>query len=115
VYDCGINPPQVAGIIEMFEAGDIGSSSATALCSLLCDTDDDARVVAEREQLLQVSDTASLDGWIDEALAAQPQAAEDFAGGKDAAAGRIMGHVMKASGGAADAGLVRARLIERLR
>ena len=35
--------------------------------------------------------------------------------GKDAAMGRIMGHIMKASGGSADAGKVRGRLIERLR
>jgi aspartyl-tRNA(Asn)/glutamyl-tRNA(Gln) amidotransferase subunit B len=114
-HDCGITPMQVAGILAMLEDGDIGSSSATSLFGLLCDSDDEAGVVAEREQLLQVSDTASLDSWIDEALAAQPQAAEDFAAGKDAAVGRIMGHVMKASGGAADAGLVRARLVERLR
>jgi aspartyl-tRNA(Asn)/glutamyl-tRNA(Gln) amidotransferase subunit B len=115
VHDCGIDPRQVAGILAMLEAGDVGSSSAATLFGLLCERDDDAREVAGREQLLQVSDTTSLDGWIDEALAAQPQAAEDFAEGKDAAAGRIIGHVMKASGGAADADLVRTRLVERLR
>ena len=42
-------------------------------------------------------------------------AAEDFAAGKDAAVGRLVGHVMKASGGQADAAAVRSSLIARLR
>ena len=74
-----------------------------------------ARDLAQSRNVVQVRDTGALDGWIDEAIAAQPQAAEDFGQGKDAAAGRLIGHVMKASKGGADAAMVRTRLIERLR
>ena len=102
-------------MIALRESGDIGSSNADTLFEQLCGETGDARTLAEAGNLLQVSDTGALDGWIDEAVAAQPQAAEDFAGGKDAAAGRLIGAVMKLSGGGADAALVRQRLVERLR
>jgi aspartyl-tRNA(Asn)/glutamyl-tRNA(Gln) amidotransferase subunit B len=62
-----------------------------------------------------VTDTNQLDAWIDEAVQAQPQAAQDFAAGKDAAVGRLVGHVMKVSKGQADAATVQARLREKLR
>jgi len=114
-HDCGVAPEQLGGLIAMRASGDIGSSAADALFECLCTSNASAREAAEAEGLLQVSDMGAVDGWIDEAVQAQPQAAEDLAAGKDAAAGRLIGHVMKASGGTADAGKVRQRLLERLR
>ncbi|MCH2136058.1 MAG: Asp-tRNA(Asn)/Glu-tRNA(Gln) amidotransferase subunit GatB [Phycisphaerales bacterium] len=111
----GITVEQVAQLSIMRHAGDVGSTAADELFTALCDSDEPAADAAQRLGLLQVSDAGALDAWIDEAVAAHPQAAEDFAAGKDAAMGRIMGHVMKASGGSADASKVRTRLIERLR
>ena len=111
----GVAPAQVAGVLALRDAGDLGSSAADELLEQLIDSTDDPRVVAEAHGLLQVSDAGALDAWIDDAIAAQPQAADDFAQGKDAAIGRLIGAVMKASGGQADANGVRSRLIERLR
>lgn len=115
VQELGIDPKQVAGVIELRHANDIGSNAAEQLFEMLCDSDAKARNAAEEAGLLQVTDTGQLDAWVDEAVAAQPQAAEDFASGKDAAVGRLVGHVMKASGGQADAAAVRNCLIEKLR
>ena len=115
VQQLGITPRQVAEVIELRHANEIGSSAAEQLFEQLCGLDESGRAVAEREGLLQVTDTAQLDVWVEEAIAAQPQAAEDFASGKDAAVGRLVGHVMKASGGQADAAAVRSSLVARLR
>ncbi len=115
VQDLGITPEQLSGVIKLRSENAVGSTAADQLFELLCDSDDSAEHLAEAKGLLQVSDSGQLDEWIDAAIEAQPQAAEDFAGGKDAAMGRIMGHVMKSSGGQADANMVRQRLIERLR
>jgi len=115
IQELGIKPVQVAGIIQLRHANEIGSTAAEQLFERLCDSDDAARATAEREGLLQVTDTDQLDAWIEEAIAAQPQAADDFASGKDAAVGRLVGQVMKSSGGQADAAAVRAGLISRLR
>ena len=66
-------------------------------------------------RLIQVRDEGQLDHWCDEALRAQPDAAEDFRGGKDAALGRLVGEVMKLSRGQADARAVREKLAGKLR
>jgi aspartyl-tRNA(Asn)/glutamyl-tRNA(Gln) amidotransferase subunit B len=70
-------------------------------------------VVAARG-LAVVSDDGALLAAIDEALAAQPDVAEKIRSGKVQAAGAIVGAVMKSTRGQADAGKVRALLLERL-
>ena len=115
VHELGITSEQLAGIVSMRTANTIGSSAAEELFERLCDSDETAESLAEEAGLLQVSDTGALNAWVADAIEAQPQAAEDFAAGKDAAVGRLVGHVMKASGGQADAAAVRQCLIEQLR
>ena len=115
VHELGITPAQIAGIVALRASNAIGSSAAEDLFERLCDSDESAETVAESAGLLQVSDSGALNAWVAEAIEAQPQAAEDFAAGKDAAVGRLVGHVMKASGGQADAAAVRQCLVEQLR
>ena len=69
-------------------------------------------VVASR-QLAVVSDDTALLAAIDDALAAQPDVADKIRGGKVAAAGAIVGAVMKATRGQADAARVRELVLER--
>ena len=115
VESLGVTPEQIAGIIELRASKSIGSSAADTLFGLLCDSDLDAAVLAEEEGLLQVTDVAEVDAWVKEAIEAQPQAADDVRGGKDAAIGRLVGEVMKRSGGSADATMVRELLLTTLR
>jgi aspartyl-tRNA(Asn)/glutamyl-tRNA(Gln) amidotransferase subunit B len=115
VHELGIHPDQLAGLIELRDRDRIGSSAADELFQRLCDTETPALEVAQEHGLLQVRDTSRLRDWVEQAIAAQPQAADDFAAGKDAAVGRLVGEVMKRSGGQADAKAVRTELIERLR
>ena len=111
----GITHAQVAQVIALREDGTVGSTAADGLFGLLCATDDDAADVARAHGLVQVRDDDQLDAWIAAAVDAQPSAAADFARGKDAAAGRLVGAVMKLSGGQADARAVQEKLREKLR
>ncbi len=115
IHELGITPEQIVQLILLRDSNAIGSSAANELFALLCETDDDAAHVAERAGLMQVSDEGQLDTWIEQAIQAQPQAADDFSKGKDAALGRLVGEVMKISRGQAEAKSVRAKLRERLR
>jgi aspartyl-tRNA(Asn)/glutamyl-tRNA(Gln) amidotransferase subunit B len=115
IHELGISPQQVAQIIGLRDDQRIGSTAAEELFGLLCETDEDAAAVADRLGLIQVRDEGQLDRWCDEAVAAQPKAAEDFRGGKDAALGRLVGEVMKLSRGQADAAAVREKLAGKLR
>jgi aspartyl-tRNA(Asn)/glutamyl-tRNA(Gln) amidotransferase subunit B len=61
-----------------------------------------------------VSDEGALVAAVDAALAAQPDVAGKIRGGKVAAAGAIVGAVMKATRGQADAKRVRELVLERV-
>ncbi len=114
LHQSGISPEQVAGVVTLRDEGAINAGSADALFGALCDETTDARAAAERVGMIIVQDLTALDGWIDAALAANAQAAADLKAGKMAAMGRIMGHVMKASGGTVDAKTVQARVLARV-
>ena len=77
------------------------------------DTAQAIQVVAARG-LAVVSDDGPLLAAIDEAIAANPDVVEKITGGKPAAAGVIVGAVMKATRGQADAARVRTLLFEKL-
>jgi aspartyl-tRNA(Asn)/glutamyl-tRNA(Gln) amidotransferase subunit B len=70
-------------------------------------------VVAERG-LQVVSDTGALEQAADEAIAANPDAAEKVRAGKVNAVGALIGSVMKATRGQADAAAVREILLAKL-
>src|SRR5690606_29154986 len=61
-----------------------------------------------------VSDDGALLAAVDEALAANPDVADKIRGGKVQAAGAIVGAVMKATRGQADAARVRELIMERV-
>jgi len=111
----GVRAERVAELVALREANAVGPQAADQIFGLLCQGDASVSELAERHGLLQVRDDAALDRWCQEAIAAQPQAAADVAAGKMAAIGRLVGAVMKLSGGKADAKVVNERLQARLR
>ncbi|MCC7193394.1 MAG: Asp-tRNA(Asn)/Glu-tRNA(Gln) amidotransferase subunit GatB [Phycisphaeraceae bacterium] len=107
VDQLGITPLQVKQIADLAAADKIGSAAADDLYGLCCDDPSaDPLKLAESRGMLQVSDNSSLEAWIDQALAANPKAAEAIRGGKDAAVGSVVGAVMKLSKGKANAKVV---------
>jgi aspartyl-tRNA(Asn)/glutamyl-tRNA(Gln) amidotransferase subunit B len=70
-------------------------------------------VVAERS-LKVVSDSDALTTAADAAIAANPEVAEKVRAGKVAAVGPLVGAVMKATRGQADAATVRSILLSKL-
>ncbi|HRN30064.1 MAG TPA: Asp-tRNA(Asn)/Glu-tRNA(Gln) amidotransferase GatCAB subunit B, partial [Terrimesophilobacter sp.] len=69
--------------------------------------------VVEKRGLKVVSDDSTLIAAIDEALAAQPDVLQKVRDGKVQAAGAVIGAVMKAMKGQADAARVRELVLER--
>jgi aspartyl-tRNA(Asn)/glutamyl-tRNA(Gln) amidotransferase subunit B len=61
-----------------------------------------------------VSDTGALTTAVDEAIAANPEIADKIRDGKVAAAGALVGAVMKTTRGQADAKAVRELILSRL-
>ena len=112
--DLAITPVDVARVEALVGEGALNDKLARQVIEgVLAGEGSPDDVVASRG-LAVVSDDGPLLAAIDEALAAQPDVAEKIRGGKVAAAGAIVGAVMKATRGQADAGRVRALLLERL-
>jgi aspartyl-tRNA(Asn)/glutamyl-tRNA(Gln) amidotransferase subunit B len=72
-----------------------------------------AAVIAERG-FRQISDRGELDAAVDAAIAANPAAVADYRAGKTQVIGFIVGQVMKATRGQADAAAVKAAVVDRL-
>jgi aspartyl-tRNA(Asn)/glutamyl-tRNA(Gln) amidotransferase subunit B len=110
-----ITPAQVFAIQAMAGENKINSNTADDLYRLCCeDPAADPQTLAESKGLLQVSDDASLDAWIDQAIAGNAKSVEAVKAGKQAAIGALVGAVMKLSQGKANPKLVSDRLREKL-
>ncbi len=116
VSQLGITPPQIKGIVDLLQADKIGSTAADELFGLCCESPEPAEALAQKHGLLQVSDTAALEGYVDQVLANPKNAkiVEDLRGGKDKAIGALMGQIMKLSKGQANPKLVTELIKSRI-
>jgi aspartyl-tRNA(Asn)/glutamyl-tRNA(Gln) amidotransferase subunit B len=109
-----ITPAQVARIAELVSTGTLNDRLARQVIDgALAGEGSPDEVVADRG-LAVVSDEGALTKAIDEAIAASPDVAAKIRDGKVAAAGVLVGAVMKATRGQADASRVRELILERL-
>ncbi len=112
--DLPITPEQVARVVALVSAGELTAGLARqVLDGVLAGEGSPDEVVAARG-LAVVKDDDALGAAVDAAIAADPDAAEKIRGGKVAAVGALVGGVMKATRGQADAARVRELLLERL-
>jgi aspartyl-tRNA(Asn)/glutamyl-tRNA(Gln) amidotransferase subunit B len=108
-----MTPAQVARVVALVDAGTLNDKLARQVIDGVLAGEGDPDDVVEKRGLAVVSDDSALVAAVDEALAANPDVAEKIRGGKVAAAGAIVGAVMKATRGQADAGRVRELVLER--
>ena len=101
------------GTITFFRTASDSTSTADQAASII--TGDLVDRAIDNWDYKQVTDDSQLEAWVDQAIAAQPQAADDFRGGNDRAVGRLVGAVMQASGGKANGPAVNAMLRRKLR
>jgi aspartyl-tRNA(Asn)/glutamyl-tRNA(Gln) amidotransferase subunit B len=112
--DLRITPAQVARLIALVAEGTLSTALARQAVDGVLETGQDVDAVIAERGLRVVSDTSALEQAADEAIAANPEVAAKVRGGKVAAVGPLVGAVMKATRGQADAAAVRAILLTRL-
>jgi aspartyl-tRNA(Asn)/glutamyl-tRNA(Gln) amidotransferase subunit B len=107
-----ITPAQVAELAKLIEDGKINDRLAReVLAYVLAGEGSPAEIVSARG-LEVVSDDGALIAAIEAALATQPDVLDAIREGRMQAAGQVIGAVMKAMAGSADAARVRELLIE---
>ena len=109
-----ITPAQVARVCALVAAGSLNDKLARQVIDAVLDGEGEPDEVVAKRGLAVVSDDSALGTAVDEAIAANPAIADKIRDGKLAAAGALVGAVMKATRGQADAARVKELILERL-
>ena len=112
--DLPITPAQVARVTALVASGALNDKLARQVLEGVLAGEGSPDEVVEKRGLKVVSDEGALSSIIDEVIAANADAAEKVRAGKIAAAGALVGGVMKASRGKADAARARELILEKL-
>ena len=112
--DLPVAPEQIAELQALVDSGRLTDKLARQVLEGVLAGEGDPEAVAAARGLEVVSDDSALLAAVDEALAANPDVADKIRGGKVQAAGAIVGAVMKATRGQADAKRVRELVMERV-
>ncbi len=114
IQACALTPEALAELIGLVESNTINSLTAKTLLDELFLQGGRPGEWVRARGLAQVTDSGALDAWVDAVVQANPKTVDDWKAGKRAAAGFLVGQVMKLSKGKADPKLVGQLVSERL-
>lgn len=112
--EMAITPAQVAELQNLVEDGKINDKLAKQVIAGVLAGEGDPGEVVKARGLEVVSDTGALETAVKQAIADNPDVVEKIKGGKMAAIGALMGPVMKATRGQADAATVKSLIMTEL-
>jgi aspartyl-tRNA(Asn)/glutamyl-tRNA(Gln) amidotransferase subunit B len=102
-----VTPAALAELVKLIDAGTLLQNAAKEVFAELFATGDaPAAIVARKGLAAAPTDTAELEQWCRDSIAANTKAAEEFRAGKDSAINGLKGPVMKAAKGKANPKLV---------
>lgn len=110
--DMPVTPAQIAELQGLIDSGRINDKLARQVLEGVLAGEGSPTEVVEARGLEVVSDDGALSKAVQDALDANPDVVEKIKGGKVAAAGALVGAVMKATCGQADAARVRELIME---
>jgi len=109
-----VSPTAFGAIVEAVAAGSISRAQGREVLAAHAASGEAAASIIAARGFRQISDSGAVAAAVDDALAANPAAVADYRAGKAQAVGFLVGQVMKATRGQANAGLVQAVVRERL-
>jgi aspartyl-tRNA(Asn)/glutamyl-tRNA(Gln) amidotransferase subunit B len=109
-----LRPAELAALVRLVSDGSISRGTGKDVLQAHLETGDPVEAIIEARGLRQISDTDALGRIVDEVIAANPGAVEDVRAGKGQAIGFLVGQVMKATRGQANAAVAQAALRARL-
>jgi aspartyl-tRNA(Asn)/glutamyl-tRNA(Gln) amidotransferase subunit B len=116
IKDFTLPAEKIAGLIKLVDEGKVNFSNASTkiLSALIADAEKEPLQIATALNLLQESDSGSVEVWVDEAIAKMPDKVKEYKSGKKGLIGLFAGEVKKLSKGKADMQLVNKLLAEKL-
>ena len=109
-----VDPGELAALVKLVADGAISGTNAKEVLAEHFASGAPVGVIVEARGFRQISDVGTLGAAVDQVLQANPAAVADYRAGKDAAVSFLVGQVMKATRGQANAAMVQAALRLRL-
>lgn len=106
IEEARITPARLAKMIGMVEKGVISGKTAKSVFEEMLSTGEDPDVIVEEGGITQISDEEEIARIIGEVMEENPGSVEDYRGGKQKAAGFLVGQVMRKTKGRANPQLV---------
>jgi aspartyl-tRNA(Asn)/glutamyl-tRNA(Gln) amidotransferase subunit B len=107
-----VGPERLGELLDLLAAGGVSATAAKDVLAEMFTSEASPATVVERKGLAQISDTAELEAVVDRVVAANPDLADKFRGGKRGVLGALVGQVMRETRGRANPKLV-SDLLER--
>jgi aspartyl-tRNA(Asn)/glutamyl-tRNA(Gln) amidotransferase subunit B len=107
-----VGPERLGELLDLLTAGTVSATAAKDVLAEMFTSEASPATVVERKGLAQISDTAELEAVVERVVAANPDLAEKFRGGKRGVLGALVGQVMRETRGRANPKLV-SDLLER--
>ncbi|MEK7638054.1 MAG: Asp-tRNA(Asn)/Glu-tRNA(Gln) amidotransferase subunit GatB [Patescibacteria group bacterium] len=112
--DTKITPALFADFVVRVASGQIGSTAAQVVLQTMWETGEDPEDIIKAKDLAQVSDSVSMNIFVEDAIAQSEKIVADFKGGKEVALKALVGKVMALSKGKADPKVAEQMLREKL-
>ena len=105
-----VDPGELAALVKLVADGVISGTNAKEVLAEHFASGAPVGAIVEARGFRQISDVGTLGAAVDQVLQANPAAVADYRAGKDAAVSFLVGQVMKATRGQANAAMVQAAL-----
>ena len=102
ITDVKITPAHIADLADALDAGKITSKQGKEVFAEMMQTNKMPSEIIKEKGMEVVSDAGEIDKIVQDVIAANPKAVEDWKGGKTNVVGWLMGQVMKQSHGKAN-------------
>jgi aspartyl-tRNA(Asn)/glutamyl-tRNA(Gln) amidotransferase subunit B len=109
-----VTPNHLVELLTLVDDGTISQATAKQVLEEVAASGASPRSIVADRGLVQISDTSEVEQLVAQALAAAPQAVDDYRAGKSAAMGFLTGQVMKATRGKANPAVVNQILKRQL-
>ncbi len=110
IADCKIQPAQLGGLVKLIDSKTITGKIAKTVFVEMFQTGKDPEVIVDEKGLKPITDSSSIQEFVQQAIDQNPQAVDEFKSGKEKALNFLVGQVMRFSKGKADPNMAREAL-----
>ena len=114
INKCNITAKRLAELLKLIDNQTISTKQAKEVFEVMKTSPASPNDIAKEKNMVQVSDSSSIETWVKEVLDENPSVIEQYKSGRTNVIGFLVGQVIKKSKGQANPGLVSKTLNEMI-